>query len=609
MEFYWNLLYEASRVFLSRQDEETILNTVCDLAVNRLGLKLAWIGLVDEEAHTVRPAAALGSGKEYLHHIQITWDDSITGCGPTGMAIRARQAAVVNHIKTDTTFAHWRQRAEEFGFNSSAALPLLNNGDVLGALNVYSGEANHFTEECIQLLQSLANLTATALSNARLLKAQQVSKKQYKALQTATEALLKALGLERVLKLILSELQQVVPFNTASVMQVKGGKLEIVGSHGFPDPAEVLGIAFDLQAGDNPNREIARDHKALILDDPVKIYDDFAVNPYTATIRSWLGVPLLFDDQLIGMLSLDSHEPHYYTEAHAQLAMDFATRAAIAIENAQLYDQLRAYAVQLEERVAARTQELEKANEQLKELDRLKSKFVSDVSHELRTPVTNLIMYLDLLQAGNPDKVEKYLTVLKDQAGRLAQLIESILDLSRLEVDAAKPADWESVDLSHLVEQIVLAQIPRAEMLGLQLMYRLSRDLPPVRGVPGQLAQTATNLLANALNYTKAGYVHVSTYLDAGARQICLEIRDSGIGIPSSDIEHIFSRFYRGLNVGQSNSPGSGLGLSIAKEIVEQHQGSIDVESTVGVGSIFRVRLPIDEKGVGHGARRQAVFS
>lgn len=608
MKSFWNLLYEASRVFLSQRDEETILDTVCDLAVNHLSLKLAWIGLVDEGSYVVHPVAVCGSGKAYLDGIRITWDDSAKGRGPTGQAIRTGQATVTNQIERDPDFAQWRSRAIEHGLHSSAAFPLLNNDQVLGTLNVYGSEANHFTVEYIQVLQSLANLTATALSSARLFKAQQTSQKRYKALQVATEALIKALGLEQVLQLILSELQQVVPYDTASVMRTKGDRLEIVGSHGFPDSEEVKGITFDLVNGDNPNRTIAQSHRTLILHDPVKSYDDFALNPYTATIRSWLGVPLLFGDQLIGMLSLDSHKPNFYTEEHAQLALDFATRAAIAIENAQLYDQLRAYAAELEERVAIRTKELEEANLQLMELDRLKSKFVSDVSHELRTPVTNLMMYLDLINVGNPDKNEKYRAVLKNQTKRLAQLIESILDLSRLDTDKDKMVEFESVNLNDLVEQIVIAHIPRAEMAGLQLVYKVFDELPLIRGVRSQLAQVATNLLANALNYTKDGYIRVSTYMNSSANQVCLEVKDSGIGIPSKDIKYIFSRFYRGLNVSQSNFPGSGLGLAIAQEIVELHQGRIDVESVVGVGSTFRVWLPVDAEAVHRDTRQRTTL-
>ncbi|MEJ2749027.1 MAG: GAF domain-containing protein, partial [Anaerolineae bacterium] len=558
MRKYWSLLYQASQIFLSQQNEEIILDTLCNLMVSQLDFRLAWIGLIEEGSYAVQPVAINGPGQEYLNHVQITWDDSDLGRGPTGTAIRAARASVTNQIEIDPAFTPWRSKAMKYGFLSSAAVPLLYNDHVLGTLNVYSAEANHFTEERILVLQSLANLTATAIKSARLFKAQQAAQMQSEALRVATEALIKTLDLEQVLHLILSELHQVVPYDTASILQTVGGEMKIIGSYGFPNPDMLEGITFDIVTGDNPNRKIAQSRTALILNDPVKTYSDFNIDPYAATIRSWLGVPLLFSDQMLGMLTLDSHEPDFYTEDHAQAAMAFAARAAIAINNAQLYDQLRTYADELEERVASRTQELENANLRLQELDRLKSKFVSDVSHELRTPITNLLMYLDLLGKGNPEKIEKYLAVLKDQAARLAQLIESILDLSRLDVAKDKPAEFETVDFNEAVEQVIIAHIPRAKMTNLHLHSRLADNLPPIYGIRSQLVQVVTNLLVNALTYTKFGGVNVSTYLDSNTDQVCLEIKDSGIGIPAEDLKHVFSRFYRGHNVSQSNLPGSG---------------------------------------------------
>ncbi len=595
MKKYWSLLYQASQIYLSQLDEEIILDTLCDLIVDQLDFKLAWIGLIEEGSYVVQPVAVSGPGKEYLDHVQITWNSSDLGRGATGTAIRTARAAVTNQIETDPAFAPWRSKAMKYGFRSSAAVPLLHNDRVLGTLNAYSGVANHFTEERILMLQSLANLTATAIKSTRLFKSQQSAQMQSEALQVATEALIKTLDLEQVLNLILSELHQVVPYDTASIWQTVGDKMKNVGSYGFPNPDVLKGITFDIVTGDNPNRKIAQSHTALILTDPVKTYSDFNIDPYAATIRSWLGVPLIFGDQMLGMLTLDAHEPDFYTESHAQVAMAFAARASIAINNAQLYDQLRTYAENLEERVATRTQELEIANLHLQELDRLKSKFVSDVSHELRTPVTNLLMYLDLLDVGSPEKIEKYLDVLKNQAARLAQLIESILDLSRLDAAKDKPSEFETVDFNEAVEQVVVAHIPRAQMTNLHLHYHLADNLPPICGIRSQLVQVVTNLLANALTYTKAGDVSVSTYLDSRTGHICLEIKDSGIGIPTGDLKHIFLRFYRGQNVSQSSLPGSGLGLAIAKEIIEQHHGRIEVKSTLGAGSVFQVLLPTED--------------
>jgi PAS domain S-box-containing protein len=175
-------LYEASQAFLGHLDTEVILEGICRLAVDRFGLKMAWVGLVVEGSFDVRPAFAYGFEKGYLDSIRVTWDDSPTGRGPTGTAIRTGQATVMNHIESDSTYAPWREAAEARGYRSSAALPLRHGEQVLGALNVYSAEPAYFTAERIQVLQSFANQAAVAIQNAQLFEQVRAGREHLQAL-------------------------------------------------------------------------------------------------------------------------------------------------------------------------------------------------------------------------------------------------------------------------------------------------------------------------------------------------------------------------------------------------------------------------------------------
>jgi len=232
---------------------------------------------------------------------------------------------------------------------------------------------------------------------------------------------------------------------------------------------------------------------------------------------------------------------------------------------------------------------------QQNELARLKDKFVSDVSHELRTPVTNLSMYLDLLERGQPEKRARYMAVLKEQTGRLGQLIEDILNLSRLEIRQGKRGELAPVDLNAVVQQVVAAHWPRAEAANLQLVFQPEAGLLPAQGDVSQLTQVVTNLVANAINYTPAGGSIRCQLSQSSADSdpwLLLTVADTGMGIEPEDLPHLFERFYRGQQAAQSEIPGTGLGLGIVKEIVDWHGGRIEVESEVGVGSTFRVWLP-----------------
>jgi signal transduction histidine kinase len=290
-------------------------------------------------------------------------------------------------------------------------------------------------------------------------------------------------------------------------------------------------------------------------------------------------VPLIAQDRIIGALWVGRTTTITADEVRVLAAI--GDIAANALHRAEVLETL-------EQRVYDRTRELAEANERLKELDRLKSKFVSDVSHELRTPITSLMLNVELLEHGKPEKREQYLHVIRQQTARQVQLIEDILNLSRLELSITKLKSVP-VDVNALIEQAVNIYRSSAEAANLNLTFTPAPDQPVVMGVESHLSQVVTNLIANAINYTPAGSVDVSTKLDGD--EVLIEVRDTGLGIAPEDMPHLFERFYRGKLTWQVR--GSGLGLAIVKEIAEVHHGRVEVDSQAGVGSTFRVYLPV----------------
>jgi len=290
-------------------------------------------------------------------------------------------------------------------------------------------------------------------------------------------------------------------------------------------------------------------------------------------------VPLIAHDQTIGALGIGRRIA--ISDEDARLLAALGDIAANALQRAEIVETL-------EQRVAERTRELAIANERLQELDRLKSKFVSDVSHELRTPVTSMSLYIDLLNHGKLEKREFYGAQLEQQMKRLRALIDEILDLSHLERDQHEAAPTP-IDLNAVVEHVVATQQVAAEAAGLQLISEVAAQTLMVMSLPDQLSRAVTNLVANAIKYTPAGTVQVQTAALNGHG--CVIVTDTGIGIAPEDMPHVFERFYRGHQVAQLNIPGTGLGLAIVKEIVEAHGGMIEVESALGIGTTVRLRL------------------
>ncbi|MDY7079863.1 MAG: GAF domain-containing protein [Chloroflexota bacterium] len=221
------------------------------------------------------------------------------------------------------------------------SVPLVNRDELVGVFSIYSDQVGFFGQDHLRLAESAAATVAAAIANARLFEAEQRRRREAETLREASLALTIALDRDEVIELILAQLQKVVPYDSASVQLFKDGRLEIVGGRGFPNLPDLLGISFPVD-GDNPNSEVVRADAPFIVEDAPAVYGEFRSEPHAqASIRAWLGVPMLVGERLVGMIALDKREPGFYTQEHARLAEAFAAQAAIAVENARLFQSER----------------------------------------------------------------------------------------------------------------------------------------------------------------------------------------------------------------------------------------------------------------------------
>ncbi len=250
--------------------------------------------------------------------------------------------------------------------------------------------------------------------------------------------------------------------------------------------------------------------------------------------------------------------------------------------------------------------QLREKNAQLQELDKLKSRFVSNVSHELRTPLAVIKLYATLTRKGRPDKQAYYLQTIEQETHRLETMVENILDLTRMDREELR-VNPELFSAEEIIVQVLQVYKAEAERRGLELRNHVQGELPLLWADRDHLIQLLTNLVDNALKYTlRGGQVWVAARVLDESGQRCLEIAvgDTGPGIPENEQEKVFERFYRGSSSGPG-STGTGLGLAIVRELMSQHGGRVVLQSEVGKGSVFALQFPLYGGGIPPDARGQ----
>ncbi len=261
---------------------------------------------------------------------------------------------------------------------------------------------------------------------------------------------------------------------------------------------------------------------------------------------------------------------------------------------------LKEYSERLEDMVGERTTELQEALQKAQLAGQLKNEFIANINHELRTPLTNLVLYHQMLRA-NPDvKTLERLDVIGREIQRLRVLIEDMLKLSRLDTGQVSFRPMPQ-DLNRIIQTLVNDRRTIAEERGLTLTVELQTGLPAAWLDEVMVVQVFSNLLTNALNYTPSGgQLHISTRRTvdhSGKSWVAFVVQDTGPGISPEDLPHLFDRFYRGKAGHATGVPGTGLGLAIVKQMVEKHNGRLDVENvTEGHGAIFTVMLPVEQE-------------
>jgi len=331
---------------------------------------------------------------------------------------------------------------------------------------------------------------------------------------------------------------------------------------------------------------VAESGKPKLVDD-VTTEPLYQPNPLLVETRSEVAIPLRIEQRIVGVIDIQSKQTHAFTQDDISVLQSLGDQVAVAIDNARSYEL---------------SQQLIK---DLREVDQLKSQFLANMSHELRTPLNSIIGFSRVILKGidGPvtDMQQQDLTAIYNSGQHLLGLINDILDLARIEAGKME-LNFEEVNLGDMVNSVLSTAKGLVKEKPIQLVSKISAEMPAVRGDTMRIRQVFINLLSNASKFTDEGSITVEAHVQkspAGRMEALINVVDTGPGISQEDQEKLFKAFSQVDGSATRKSGGSGLGLSICANLVQLHGGRISVHSEVGKGSTFWFTLPLYNQPVG----------
>jgi signal transduction histidine kinase len=505
--------------------------------------------LLDEATNELVARAALGIEEEVEQGVRV----------PVGGGFAGRIAADKRPvILDDVDHGHvLNPILREKGIKSMLGVPLVVEGEVRGVLHVGSLVPRAFQDDEVELLQLVGDRAALAIEHARLFEAERAARERIEHVQAVTDAALAHLDVNDLLGVLLPRIRDILRTDTCAVLLLDEATDELVARAALGIEEEV-GVRIPMGAGFAGR--VADEARPMVID-----VDEYPVyNPILRQkrLKSMVGVPLLVRGVALGVLHVGTLTPRQFTQDEVELLQIVAERVAIAIERAQLH-------------------------EDLIQLDQLKLNFVAIASHELRTPATSVYGVLKTLaeRGGelSEDLREELLRVGVEQGERLRRLLEELLDLSRLDARAIT-VEPRAVVLKAALADVVQGSLAASDAVELDIPDDLAVVVDPL-----VLERVVSNLVANAVRYGAPPIRIVAQQRD---RHLRVAVEDAGPGVPKDLEGRIFDRFARG-----GGETGHGLGLAIARAYAQAHGGDLVYDPRPG-GARFELLIPQERNGL-----------
>ena len=539
------------------------------------------------DGEVLRFAAAYGATPEFVRFLE----DTPIHPGPgsaAGRAAMTRRTVHVHDVLAEPGY-QYRDLQQLQDYRTVLAVPVLREDVLLAVVTILKTRVEPFTPKNLELITTFADQAGIAIENAHLIEQLQArtgelarSVEELQTLGEVAQAVSSTLDLETVLTTIVARAVRLAGAHGGVIYEFDEATQlfsRVRGAHGLDEDLGEVIRASPIRIGEGvAGRAAALRAPVQVADVRQGTYDVARVRAVFERhgYRSLLGVPLLFEHQIVGVLAVWGREPEPFAQDIVDLLQTLASQSVLAIQNARLFRE-----------IADKSQQLEAAS-------RHKSEFLANMSHELRTPLNAIIGFSEVLSEGMfgelNDKQAEYLVDILESGRHLLSLINDILDLSKVEAGRME-LEVTEFDLPSAIEATLVLMRERAGRKGIQVERAIDERLAIVCADERKVKQVLLNLLSNAVKFTPEGG-RIDVRADARDGLAEISVTDTGVGIAAEDQVAVFEEF-RQVGASAKRVEGTGLGLALSRKFVELHGGRIWLTSQVGEGSTFAFTIPL----------------
>ena len=559
-----NALLEISKAIASGLYLEDVLRLIVTVTANVMDSKICSLWMLDEKDQKLKLKATQSISEAYLKERSLGMGEGVVGA----VALYSRPMTILDVLK-DPLYKE-KDLARREGLVSMLSVPMSIKNRVIGVINCYTSYPHSFSKIEEEMLTTVANQAAICIENS---------------------GLMETLDIDEILRLVLEGVTKQIGFDRARLYLVNERKrlLECKMAVGI-DEERVKEIVLPLNPDESLVARSIVEKKPFVVPD---VTNDPRVSPLlkeTFHLHSLAVIPILAKERALGAIAADHIEPgKVITRETLESVMAFAQQAGLAIQNAVMYQDLKTFSQQMEEKIEQTTADLRRTEAQLIRSEKLAAlgQLAAGIAHEIRNPLTSInILVHSLREKSFDERVHREdLRVIDEEIHRINQIVDQFLRFAR----PAPPLFRES-EIPPLFEETLQLLKLQVEKQGLTVRKEFP-PLPPILMDREQMKQVVLNLLLNAIQaMPSGGHLRLGGQVLEDNRWVQFSIQDSGTGIPPEDMKKLFDPFF------STKEGGVGLGLSIAHRIVDQHRGKIEIESTPGQGTRINLWLPISQK-------------